>query len=182
MTCQLVEPGVARFTRRGRIVIGSDEGAGLLRSAGFDVGVSADIAADKWLKLFCNLSSTLHAVVRGADHARPEFGEAKRLLLTEARALFEHNGIPARSCDGRDAGLDEEIERQSGPGGRARPVYNDTWRCLSRGRTPLERYHDVIASLGPAPRNAAMQRLVDAATGPECYALDEVLATLRGAR
>ena len=36
----------------------------------------------------------------------------------------------------------------------------------------------MIVGLGPAPRNAAMARLLDAATGPECYTVDEVAAAV----
>jgi len=178
MTCTLVEPGLARFTRRGRIILGGRLAAGMLRGAGFDVAVSEDIEADKWLKLFCNLASSVNAVVRAEDHDRPAFGAAKALLLEEARGVFVAAGIRAGSCDRKDCSLDEEIERQRVGGGRRRTVYNDTWRQLSLGRPPKERYHEVVCALGPAPANAAMQRLVDEAGGPECYGADEVLAAL----
>jgi 2-dehydropantoate 2-reductase len=189
MTCTLMEPGRALFTRRGRVIVGRHpEGidaevqalAADLRRAGFDVGVSPRIAGDKWLKLFLNLASTAHAIVRREDHGRPEFGELKALLLEEARDLFRERGIVAVSGDGRDAGLDEEIGRHRKGGGRARPVYNSTWRQLSLGRRPKERYHDTVTALGPAPRNAAMLALLDRATRPECYTVDEALTAVRG--
>lgn len=181
MTCYLVQPGLARFTRRGRVVLGDALGADALRRAGFDVAVSDDIEADKWLKLFCNLASSVNALVRNQDHERPEFGAAKALLLEEARDVFVRAGITARSCDGRDTGLDEEIEKQRRGGGRARPVYNDTWRQLSLGRRPKERYHAVVCGLGDAPRNAAMQELLDAAPAPECTTAAGLLNALLGA-
>jgi 2-dehydropantoate 2-reductase len=181
MTCTLQEPGRALFTRRGRIVVERHACADDLRCAGFDVGVSDDIAADKWLKLLCNLGSTPNAVIRAADHARTAFGEVKALLLEEARDVLAAAGIRAASCDGRDASVDEEIERQRASAPHARPVYNDTWRQLSLGRPPQERYHRVITELGDAPRNAAMDRLLAAAAGPECYTADEVLSALRDA-
>jgi ketopantoate reductase len=181
MTCTLQEPGRALFTRRGRIVIEEHACAADLREAGFDVGVSRDIAADKWLKLLCNLGSTPNALVRAVDHARPEFGAVKAMLIEEARDVLAVAGIRAASCDGRDASVDEEIARQLASAPRGRPVYNDTWRQLSLGRPPQERYHQVVAGLGPAPRNAAMDRLLVDATGPECYSVDEVLSALRGA-
>ena len=53
--------------------------------------------------------------------------------------MFAAAGIDARSCDGRDASLAEEIARQRAGGGRKRPVYNSTWLQLSRGRRPKER-------------------------------------------
>lgn len=189
MTCTLMEPGRALFTRRGRVIVGRHpEGVDAevrslatdLRRAGFDVGVSPRIAGDKWLKLFLNLASTAHALVRREDHGRPEFGRLKAAVLEEARDVFAKAGIVAASCDGRDAGLDEEIERHRRGGGRARPVYNSMWRLLSRGRPPAERYHDTIVALGPAPRNAAMLALVDRATRPECYTVDEALSEVCG--
>lgn len=189
MTCTLMEPGRALFTRRGRVIVGRHpEGvdpevealAGDLRRAGFDVGVSPRIERDKWLKLFLNLASTAHALIRREDHGRPEFGRLKAAILEEARDVFAKAGIVALSCDGRDAGLDEEIERHRRGGGRPRPVYNSMWRLLSRGRPPAERYHDTIVALGPAPRNAAMLGLVDRATRPECYTVDEALSEVCG--
>jgi ketopantoate reductase len=185
MTCTLQEPGRALFTKRGRVIVGRHPDgvdaeveaiAEDLRRAGFDVGVSPRIERDKWLKLFLNLASTAHALVRPGDHGRPEFGRLKAAILEEARDVFAKAGIVAVSCDGRDASLDEEIERHRKGGGRPRPVYNSTWRLLSRGRRPKERYHDTVTALGPAPRNAAMLRLLDRAKGPECYGIDEVLA------
>lgn len=190
MTCTLTEPGRALFTRRGRVIVGRHpEGidaevealAADLRRTGLDVGVSPRIERDKWLKLFLNLASTAHALVRREDHARPEFGRLKAAILEEARGVFAKAGIVAVSCDGRDAGLDEEIERhRRGGGGRSRPVYNSTWRLLARGRAPKERYHDTVMALGPAPRNAAMLALLDRARGPECYSVDEALSEVCG--
>jgi len=191
MTCTLVGPGRALFTRRGRVVVGRHpEGVDAevealardLRAAGLDAGTSPRIAGDKWLKLFCNLTSAPHALIRGADHGLPEFGAVKALLLEEARDVFRRAGIDARSGDGRDATVDGEIARHRQGGGRARPVYNSTWRMLSLGRRPPERYHDTIVELagGDAPRNAAMLALLDRAPGPECYSAQEILNALRG--
>jgi ketopantoate reductase len=189
MTCTLMEPGRALFTRRGRVIVGRHpEGvdaeveslAADLRRARFDVGVSPRIERDKWLKLFLNLASTAHAIVRREDHGKPGFGRLKAAILEEARDLFAKAGIVAVSCDGRDAALDEEIERHRTGGGRARPVYNSTWRLLSRGLRPKERYHDTVMALGPAPRNAAMLRLLDRALRPECYTVDEALSEVCG--
>ena len=188
MTCTLLEPGRALFTRRGRVVVGrypsgiDDETrtlAAALRAAGLDVGLSSEIARDRWLKLFVNLTSAPNALIRRRDHGTPAFGEIKRILLEEARDVFARAGIEATSCDGRDASLGEEIERQARGGGRERPVFNAIWRRLSRGRDPGERHHATIVDLADAPANAAMQRLLDAATEPECHAADEVLAQLR---
>jgi ketopantoate reductase len=189
MTCTLQEPGHALFTRRGRVIVGRHpEGvdpevealAADLRRAGLDVGVSPRIERDKWLKLFLNLASTAHAIIRREDHARPEFGRLKAAILEEARDIFAKKGIVAVSCDGRDASLDEEIERHRGGGGRARPVYNSTWRLLKRGLRPKERYHDTVTALGPAPRNRAMLALLDRARGPECYTAEEALSAVCG--
>jgi len=193
MTCTLIEPGRALFTKRGRVVVGrhprgvDDETRRLedaLRAAGLDVGLSSRITRDVWLKLFVNLAGAPNALIRKQDHESPAFGAVKRRLLEEAREVFARAGIEATSCDGRDASLDQEIERQARGGGRSRPVYNSIWRRLSRGRAPGERHHATVVQLAresdvPAPANAAMQRLLDAASEPECYAADEVLAQFR---
>lgn len=189
MTCTLQEPGRVLFTKRGRVILGRyPEGidaeveaiAKDIRRAGFDTGVSPRIQADKWLKLFLNLASTAHAVVRGDDHGKPEFGRLKAAVLEEARDVFRASGIVAESGDGRDASMDEEIERHRKGGGRARKVYNSTWRQLARGRQPKELYHDTVTALGPAPRNAAMLALLARATGPECYTAEEALSAVCG--
>ena len=184
MTCMLIEPGHAWFVRRGRIVLGSWDGTPVgsiaddLRAAGFDVGVSSNIAADIWLKLLCNIGSTPNAIIRNEDHVDPRFGELKAALASEAWCVLQRNGINAASCDGKDASPTEEIERQRRVGPRARAVNNDTWRRLAQGRQPDERYHRTIVSLGDAPLNAAMDQLLDRATGPACFTLDEAARSI----
>jgi 2-dehydropantoate 2-reductase len=197
ITCERTAPGVARFTRRGRVVVGrwspgTDAVAAALgadlRRAGFDAAVSDDVAADKWLKLYCNLASAPNALVRPEDHRLAAFGALKAALLEEARGVFRAAGIRAVSCDGRDASLDEEVERQRAGGGRARAVHNSTWRALARGRRPPEAYHDEIVSRAagagvPAPCNAAMLRVLRAlrpGDGPECFRAEELLSEVRG--
>lgn len=193
MTCTLLEPGRALYTRRGRVVVGRhprpeeddrevEELAADLRRAGFDVGLSARIAGDKWLKLCLNLTSAPHALIRKEDHGRPEFGALKAALLEEARDILRAAGIEARSCDGRDLPLEEEIEKHRAGGTRRRPVYNDTWRQLAQGRQPKTLYHDTFVELAgdAAPCNAAMLELLLRATGPECYSVDEVFRALGG--
>jgi len=192
MTCTLVAPGRARCSGKARVVLGRHPSGvdGEVRSlaadfarAGFDVGVSARIAEDKWLKLFANLTSAPNALVRREDHASPGFPELKTRLLEEAREVFRAAGIVARSCDGRDPSVDDEIARQRRVPPRPRPVFNTTWRHLSLGRPPPERFHDTIVRLAgragvAAPRNAAMLRLLDAARAPECYGAAEVREAL----
>jgi len=184
-TCELIEPGRARFTRRGRVIVERTDlpVADDLRRAGLDVGETDDIAADKWLKLCLNLASTPNALIRPEDHATAAFGEIKARLLEEARDVLARAGIRAAPGAG-DRTLDEEIEkhRQSGSGSSKRIVHNDTWRMLARKKSPEERYHETIARQGPAPRNRAMAKLLDEADGPECYTADEVLRALDRAR
>ena len=83
--------------------------AALLRSAGYDTGVSTRIAEDRWLKFCINLMSTPNALVRPADHETRAFTEGKARLLEEARDVLAAAGIAARSCDGRDRSLEAEI-------------------------------------------------------------------------
>ena len=188
MTCTLLSPGHALFTRRGRIVIGRwprgsdaqvEQVARDLGRAGFELGVSSAIAEDIWLKLLCNIGSTPNALVPPAQHTDPRFGAIKAALVSEAWEALQRNGIAARSCDGQDAGPEEEIERQRRTGPRARPVYNDTWRRLQRGLPPLERYHRIVADLGGgAPLNARMDEILLSATAPESIAVADLAAAL----
>ena len=147
--------------------------------AGFSVGVSRAIEEDLQLKLLCNIGSTANALVPPADHADPRFGAIKAALTQEAWDAMRRHGIVARSCDGEDASPDEEIRRQAVAGARARPVYNDTWRQLSLGRRPQERYHRTIVALDEnAVLNRRMAELLDRATRPECYPIDELARAL----
>jgi 2-dehydropantoate 2-reductase len=188
LTCTLVAPGRARFAGRRRLVLGRHPRgvdaevralAAEFERAGFDVGLSERIEADKWLKLVTNLASAPNALVRREDHADPSFGELKARLMEEARDVLRAAGVEARSCDGRDPSVEEEIARQRALPSRARSVFNTTRRHLALGRRPPERYHDAIVALAaragvPAPRNAAMLRLLEAATAPERYAAAEL--------
>jgi 2-dehydropantoate 2-reductase len=203
-TCTRVDDRSVRALGSGRLVLGlhpspggSPEGASrvsrlaeLLRGAGFDVGVSTEIARDKWLKLCVNLMSTPNALVRRDEHRSVEFVECKARLLEEARAVLEAVGIEATSCDGRDRNLDAEIAAQrasiaNGTSARPLPLYNAVWSALRRG-APLEAdlHHRRILELArppgiPAPTNArALQLLLRCAKqqrGPESVAASEFL-------
>jgi 2-dehydropantoate 2-reductase len=183
----------------GRIVVGAwpsgdlDEATELadaLRRAGYDVGLSRRISEDKWLKLCVNLMSAPNALIRREDHAARAFVEVKARLLEEARVILLAAGISARSCDGRDRSLDEEIAHQraslaQGTSARALPVYNQVWAALRSG-SPVEadRYHrrmlDLAATHGiPAPQNArvlaALERAVKDRLGPESLTAGDLL-------
>lgn len=198
-TCTRIAPATVRALGSGRIVVGLhpegrspevDDLAERLRAAGYDVGVSERIGEDKWLKLCVNLMSTPNALVRRADHTTPEFVEVKTRLLEEARDALAAAGIVARSCDGRDRGLDEEIAFQRtalerGASARRLPVYNQVWRSLRDGG-PLEadRYHARIVSIAranglAAPANeqagAAVLRAWREGLGPESLAARDLL-------
>ncbi len=166
--------------------------AGLARRAGFDVGVSARIAEDKWLKLCVNLMSAVNALVVRDDHETEAFVEVKARVLEEARAVLGAAGIAARSCDGRDRSLDEEIrwQRESlrrGASARRLPVYNQVWQSLARD-LPLEsgRYHrrmlDLAARHGvPTPANARVLEVLEETSrsgrGPESVRAAALLPT-----
>jgi len=167
--------------------------ADALRRAGYDAAVSTRIVDDKWLKLCVNLMSAPNALIRREDHTTRAFVEAKARLLEEARAILLAAGIPARSCDGRDRSLDQEIAHQRdslalGTSARALPVYNQVWAALRHGG-PVEadRYHrrmlELAAAHGvPAPQNArvleALERAVLNRTGPESLGAQELLASV----
>lgn len=198
-TATRVAPNRVRAMTGGRLAVGSfPEGAGedahavaaLLRSAGYDVGVSQRIAEDRWLKLCVNLMSTPNALVRRDEHATRLFTEGKARLLEEARDALAAAGIAARSCDGRDRSLDAEIEYQRGAlargdAGRPLPLYNDLWQGLARGH-PIEgiSHHENLLAVArragvPAPTNeralAALRRVVAEGRGPESCSAEEVL-------
>jgi 2-dehydropantoate 2-reductase len=189
--CTRVAPNHARAMLPGRIAIGAHAGcagadlapiAETLGDAGYEVAVSPDIAADRWLKLCINLMSTPNALVRPDEHATRSFTEAKAQLLEEARDVLHGAGIEARSCDPRDRTLDAEIAAQraalaQGTAARRMPIYNSLWQALRRG-APIESdlFHRRIIDLGtqhgvatPANRRALaiLERTLDRGLGPE---------------
>jgi 2-dehydropantoate 2-reductase len=161
--CTRASATFVRSQRAARIVVGAHpEGvstdveavADLLRSAGYDTGVSPRIADDRWLKLCVNLMSTPNALVRREDHETRAFTEGKARLLEEARDALAAAGISTRSCDGRDRSLDEEIAFQRaalerGVAARKLPLYNSLWQGLARGAAlEVDAYHRRILELG----------------------------------
>ncbi|MHC4506609.1 MAG: ketopantoate reductase family protein [Planctomycetota bacterium] len=198
-TCTRTESNAAVATGAGRIVLGAHpEGGGpdveslaaRLRAAGYDVGLSRRIAEDKWLKLCVNLMSAPNAMIRREDHTTPAFVEIKARLLEEAKAALDASGIAARSCDGRDRSLEQEIvhQRESlerGVSSRGLRVYNQVWSALRAGG-PLEAdaYHRRILDLAsargiPAPMNArvlaTLERVALDSLGPESVSAAEIL-------
>jgi 2-dehydropantoate 2-reductase len=194
-----VGDATVRALGAGRVVVGAHpEGggadvealAGALRAAGYDVGVSACIGEDKWLKLCVNLMSAPNALVRREDHETAAFVEVKARCLEEARATLAAAGITARSCDGRDRSLDAEIAFQraslaSGQSARRLPIYNQVWQALRHGG-PLEadRYHRRILALAArhglaAPVNARVLEVLKAVErekrGPESAGAEDLL-------
>jgi len=198
-TCTRFDDRSVRATGAGRMVVGAcgqteeheaEAFSRRLARADYDVGVSSDLGADRWLKLCTNLMSTPNALVVRQDHASRAFVETKARLLEEAQAVLAAAGISARSCDGRDRSLEEEIAQQraslaAGSSARDLPLYNQVWSSLRFGG-PLEAdgYHRKIIELGAAhgistPQNErVLQRLLRAqhdAHGPECLRAAELL-------
>jgi len=198
-TCTRTAANQARAVGCGRVVLGRHPSGGgpellalgsRLRAAGYEVGISERIAEDRWLKLCMNLTSAPNALIRRADHTTRAFVEIKARLLEEARAALVAAGIAARSCDGRDRSLDEEIEWQRaslarGESARALPIYNQVWAALRHGG-PLEAdaYHRRILELAAraglaAPTNARVLALLlrqaERGAGPESLAASEIL-------
>jgi hypothetical protein len=197
-TCTRLSGREVRVAGVTRVVIGAypsgggedvDELLSHLRAAGCNAGFSADVMADKWLKLAVNLMSVPNALVRREDHESERFVLGKVALLEEARAAFAAAGIRAASGDGRDRSLEEEIAFQraslaSGTSARKLPLYNQVWtamreRAAGKGdRSSLEadRYHALIGELGRAHavstayNDRVLARLLetfDARRGPE---------------
>jgi len=199
-TCTRTAENAALALGWGRVVLGawpngsSDETLQLatdLRRAGYDVSVSERIVSDQWLKLAINLMSAPNALVVRDDHETQAFVDGKVRLLEEASAALAAAGIEARSCDGRDRSLPEEIAFQRealarGTSARRLPVYNQVWSALRHGG-PLEadRYHQRILALAARHGLAASQNarvlaaLLDASNakrGPECLRAAELFA------
>jgi len=198
-TCTRSAPNAARAAGGGRVVLGRHpEGAGpelealaaRLRAAGYDVGVSARLAEDRWLKLCINLMSAPNALIRRSDHRTRAFVEVKARLLEEARDALAAAGIAARSCDGRDRSLDEEIAWQrtslaTGESLRALPIFNQVWSALRHGGSlEADAYHERILGLAAAaglaaPVNARVLEVLrlqaSAGAGPESVGAEECL-------
>ena len=199
-TCTRSGPNATRALAPGRLVVGAFTAAAAgdaaalaerLHRAGYDVGLSAAILEDKWLKLCVNLMSAPNALVRRDDHAIRAFVEGKARLLEEARAALGAEGIRASSCDGRDRSLDEEIAFQRaslarGTSARRLPVYNQVWQALTRDGRSLEgeAYHQRILALAArhglaAPVNrralAGLERAARERLGPESLGAEELL-------
>jgi 2-dehydropantoate 2-reductase len=199
-TCTRTDPNAALASGTGRIVVGrhpigcdraARDLAARFERAGYDVGLSERIADDRWLKLCINLMSAPNALVRRADHGTEAFVETKARLLEEALKVLDANGIQARSGDGRDRPLDQEIAFQRealrrGTSARALPLYNQVWSSLTRGNPPeADGYHRLILDLASrrgveAPTN---QRVLDvllqtwrSGAGPESVAAADLLA------
>jgi 2-dehydropantoate 2-reductase len=191
----------ARAIGGGRVVLGRHPSGGgpelhalsaALRAADYEVGISERIAEDRWLKLCVNLTSAPNALIRRPDHTTRAFVEIKARLLEEARDALAAARIVARSCDGRDRSLDEEIEWQRaslarGESARSLPIYNQVWAALRHGG-PLEAdaYHRRILELAAAaglaaPVNARVLELLlrqaGRGAGPESVAAAEILAS-----
>jgi 2-dehydropantoate 2-reductase len=201
LPCTRIAANRVRTLGAGRFIVGAHPaGAGAdaeavaaaVRAAGFDAAASARIGEDRWLKLCVNLTSTPNALVPQDDHESAAFVEGKARLLEEARAALAAAGIAARSCDGRDRSLDDEIAWQRGAltrGDAARklPLYNSVWQALRYG-LPLETddYHRRIVELGErhgvaTPLNArvlaALLRARAERRGPESIGAKELFAT-----
>lgn len=192
-TCTRTDSNATNALGQGRIIVGAYTdtardpalrlGAGFA-AAGYDVGVSQDIAADKWLKLCVNLMSVPNAVIDPAEHATPDFIEIKTRILEEARDVLAAARTRAESCDGRDRSLDEEIAFQRtslerGVSARRLPVYNAVWGSLRHGSAlEADLYHQRVLALAAeynlsAPMNQrALDLLVRAQReqrGPESF-------------
>ena len=179
-TCARTAPNGVNALGAGRLVVGAHPSgetdavaalADTFRAAGFEVGVSPRIGEDKWLKLCVNLMSVPNALIHPDEHTAPAFVEIKATIVEEARAALSAAGIVARSCDGADRSLDEEIAYQraslsTGQSARRLPVYNAVWGALRHG-SPLEAdlYHERILALSDlhgleAPMNRRALELV----------------------
>ncbi len=199
MTCSMIQPGHASFRSPGRVIIGAyPKGSNAYtracalayRQAGFDAVSSRTIMSDKWLKLAVNTQSVVHAAVDARDHDTNEFHEFKASLLDEVRRVLRAARIRARSCDGRDPGIEEMIAELRRPlarrSGHGVKVHNSFWQdlYLKRDRIEAEYFHGPVIALGqehgiPTPCNAVVlkvaRRLHQSGTGPGTIRLSELI-------
>jgi len=202
MTCSMLQPGHASFRKFGRLVVGrfpkgSDARAKAickeLQEAGFDACVSRNIVSDRWLKLAVNTQSIYHAVIDPRDHDANEFYELNARTLEETGRILKAAKIRPRSCDGRDASIDEMIDELRRPRARrashGMKVHNSTWQDLYLKRPSIESplFHETLIGLARehelhAPYNetaAELARTIHAAgKGPETMRLVDVLAAI----
>ena len=154
MTCSFLQPGQVSYRRQGRVIVGRyPKGADplakklgkILEGAGFDSAASNHIASDKWLKLVVNLQSAFHATIDNRDHDSMEFIQLKLGVLEEAKKVLRAEKIRARSCDGKDASIDELIDELRKPhaprAAHGMKVNNSTWQNLYLGRDDFENTH-----------------------------------------
>ena len=181
MTCSYLHPGQVSLRKQGRLVVGKHpRGADpvakklgkIFDDAGFDVSVSKNITADKWLKLVVNLQSGWHATVENRDHDTREFIDLKVGVLEEAKAVLKAAKIKAAPCDGRDLSIDELVadlrKPRAGTASSSVRVNNSTWQNLYLKRERVENgyFHEPILELAAehgisVPHNAVALDLVN---------------------
>jgi len=193
-TATLLEPGEVRLRAPGTLILGrhpqgtDDTAAGVvadLAAAGFTAAVSADIRADKALKLLVNLVSGPPVLVRRTGR-EPVLAAVQVAILEEAVRVLEAAGIRAAPASGLGQPV-EALLAHFRRGGSAPDttggVYNSTWQNLHHHRPRLENdfYHGEIVRLGrrfgvPTPVNARALSLLEevraSGSGPEPWDVD----------
>ncbi len=202
MTCSMVQPGHVSFQTGGRVIVGryprgSDAFArtlaDMIGASGFDVAVTKDLMADRWLKVAVNVQSAFHAIIDPRDHDTNEFHALKAAIIDETRRVLKKAKVRARSCDGRDPSLDEMIEELKRPHTRRTEhgvkLRNSVWQdlYLKRRSMEAEHVHGPVITLGeehgvPTPYNRAALELVlrchREGLGPESLRLSDVIAAV----
>lgn len=106
-SCSVVEPGLVRHVMGNGLIVGEPAGGGserveqvreLLRAAGFDVTVSADVRTDIWYKLWGNMTMNPVSALTGATAdlvlADPQVREFSSGAMREAAAIGARIGCP----------------------------------------------------------------------------------------
>lgn len=106
-SCAVVEPGVVRHVMGNGLIVGEPAGGvservervgELLRGAGFDVTVSADVRTDIWYKLWGNMTMNPVSALTGATAdlvlADPQVREFSSGAMREAAAIGARIGCP----------------------------------------------------------------------------------------
>lgn len=197
-TATLLEPGEVRLRGPGTLILGRyPEGTDDLATAvvedlvaaGFTAAASADIRADKALKLLVNLVSGPPVLLRRTGR-EPVLAAVQVAILEEALRVLAAAGIAPYPASGLGQPV-ESLLTHFREGGSAPDttggIYNSTWQNLHHRRPRLENdfYHGEIVRLGerfgvPAPVNARALALLEevraSGAGPEPWDLESFRA------
>jgi len=210
LSVNFLGPGSAEHISHNGLVLGgypsgvdsmTEEVAGALRTAGFEVTLHPRVMAHKWGKLILNLNNALYPLVdtwQQWAYSDPALRSFMAETMEEGLTVLKAAGIESLMWPG-DQPVEGFIERaRSGalgpPGAGTLPPekrsYPSTWQDVRLGRTTTEvdYFNGEIVELGKkvgvaTPYNATllelMRELLTRKAQPGAYTLEEILARVR---